>query len=105
MIDVTKLTDEEIEEKVRWHLKLAIVTHGKGLTDEQKELDKALKKEYWRRDSLKPEQKCILCTQPKFSFYDILHHFCGNMDRIKDNICEIHEQPLSEMATEFLNKR
>lgn len=49
-------------------------------------------------------EPCLLCTDPKISFFNILKHFCSDMEDIKKNICEIHKQPLSEMAMEFMNK-
>ena len=46
--------------------------------------------------------KCILCEDPKIDFYGIMKHYCSDIKKIKAEICEIHKQPLAEMAGGFL---
>lgn len=47
---------------------------------------------------------CPLCENPRIDFYNLMKMYCSNVDKIKEDICEIHKQPLSEMALEYSQK-
>lgn len=47
---------------------------------------------------------CPLCDEPKLDFYNLMKKYCSNVDQMKKDICEIHRQPLSEMALNFWEK-
>lgn len=101
---VEKWSDKEIDCKVREHLSLAIKTHGKGLTDEIKDLDRRLKAEYWRREELglHVEIDCMICTDSTVSYYDIMKEFCSDMNKIQKNICNKHVDSFNEKRLEFI---
>lgn len=102
--DVEKWSDDEIQYKVDEHWNIAFSTDGKGLTDEIKDLDRRLKKEYWRREKLglHVEKECMICTDSMVSYYDILKEFCSDMSKIQKNICKKHVDSFNEKLKEFV---
>jgi hypothetical protein len=101
---VEKWSDDEIQCKVDEHWKIAFSTDGKGLTEEIKDLDRRLKAEYWRREKLglHVEIDCMICTDDKVSYYDIMKEFCSDMNKIQKNICNKHVDSFNEKRLEFL---
>ena len=101
---VEKWSDEEIEAKVNAFWKIAFATDGKGLTDEIKDLDRRIKAEYWRREKLglHVEIDCMICTDGKVSYYDIMKEFCSDMNKIQKNICNKHVDSFNEKLKVFV---
>ena len=103
MLPVEKWSDEAIEQVVENNLSIMIKTDGKGLTQEEKDLDGKLKAEYWRRENLGLHvgKECMICTDDKVSYYDIAKEFCSDMDKIQKNICNKHVDQFNEKLKEF----
>lgn len=67
---------------------------------------------YWNKIKYKEQNhnhlgidmSCPLCDEPKLDFYNLMKKYCSNVDQMKKDICEIHRQPLSEMALNFWEK-
>jgi hypothetical protein len=103
-LPVEKWSDEAIEQVVTNNLLIMVKTDGKGLTQEEKDFDKKLKAEYWRREELglHIEIDCMICTDGKVSYYDIAKEFSSDTNKIKKNICNKHVNSLNEKLAEFV---
>lgn len=104
MLPVEKWSDEAIMQVVENNLSIMVKTDGKGLTQEEKDLDGKLKAEYWRREELglHVEIDCMICTDSKVSYYDIMKEFCSDMNKIQKNICNKHAKSFNEKLAEFI---
>jgi len=47
---------------------------------------------------------CPICNDLNLDFYNLMKMYCSDMDKIKQDVCDVHVFNLRSMALEFFHK-
>jgi len=103
--EVSQWSDQELDEEVTRVLILTGEIGSKNVSEEDQIIYNLCREEFWKRQEIKADIECVICTNNEISFYDILKMFCSDMGLIFRNICEKHKDLFYIKRDQFLEKK